>query len=40
MADSSSLLDSIRGVSSRISDEMSEQDVENAFLNENDTLIL
>ena len=33
-ADASSLLDSIEGISSRVSDDMSEQDVENAFLNE------
>ena len=34
MTDASSLFESIRGISSRVSDNMSEQDVENAFLNE------
>jgi len=34
MTDASSLLESIEGISSRVSDDMSEQDVENAFLNE------
>ena len=32
--DASSLFESMRGISSRVSDDMSEQDVENAFLNE------
>ena len=34
MTDASALLESIKKVSSRVDDDMSEQDVENAFLNE------
>jgi len=34
MTDASALLESIEGISSRVSDDMSEQDVENSFLNE------
>jgi hypothetical protein len=34
MADASSLSEAIEGISSRVSDDMSEQDVENASLNE------
>ncbi|GAD52991.1 LOW QUALITY PROTEIN: hypothetical protein MBEHAL_1751 [Halarchaeum acidiphilum MH1-52-1] len=34
MSDTSAVLDALHGISSRIGDEMSEKDVENAFLNE------
>ncbi len=40
MVDTSELLDSLHGIASRMDDDMSEKDVENAFLNENYYTIL